>query len=342
MNALSSGWNRPSVIAGQRTWRLLVGTVLVLLFAVLAGCASAPKPGVGGDGASGVTGVAGSSGDGLRLPAKLDPRDPWEPFNRQVFHMNETVDRVMLKPLAEAYVKLLPTLVRRGVSNFFNNLSDFWSFLNSALQGKGANAVHNLTRFQLNTIFGLGGLLDIATEVQIPRNREDFGKTLGTWGVPMGPYVVLPVLGPSSMRDSVGLTVDLTSDLLARVPMNEYLRNGAQAVKVIDKRANLLGATQVLEGASLDPYSFTRDAYIQLRERAVKGDKADDEPLPPEEDYSQPAPTAPAAPAAQTPASGAPQTHPPASAPAQEPAQSPAPSSPRAQAPAEVVASPLA
>lgn len=193
-----------------------------------------------------------------------NPRDPLEPFNRGVSKFNEHVDSVVLKPSATFYREKVPALARTGVSNFFSNLSDAWSGVNSLLQFKLQNAAEDLMRFSVNTVFGLGGILDPASEMNIDRHREDFGQTLGRWGVPAGPYVVLPLLGPSTLRDTLALPVDWQGDPLYHfTPVGE--RDTLYGLRLVDVRANLLRAGDVLEGAALDKYSFTRDAYLQKR-----------------------------------------------------------------------------
>lgn len=197
-----------------------------------------------------------------------DRRDPLENFNRKVMDFNDGVDSVVLKPAATAYRQALPPLVRTGVSNFFSNLTDGWSFVNSALQFKAHNAAENFLRFNVNTFFGLGGILDVASELGIERHREDFGQTLGRWGVPTGPYLVLPLLGPSTVRDSLALPVDRQGDPLRELNPDAW-RNGLYGLRVVDARSNLLRASSVLEQAALDRYSFTRDAYLQRRRAEV-------------------------------------------------------------------------
>nr|WP_049871359.1 VacJ family lipoprotein [Ramlibacter tataouinensis] len=198
-----------------------------------------------------------------------DRRDPFENFNRKVSDFNESVDAVVLKPAATVYREALPPLVRTGVSNFFGNLSDAWSFVNSALQLKGQNAAENWMRLNVNTIFGLGGILDVASELGIERHREDFGQTLGSWGVPTGPYLVLPLLGPSTVRDTFALPVDNLGDPVAAVDPAGW-RNSLYGLRVVNVRSNLLRASSVLEEAALDRYSFTRDAYLQRRRAEVQ------------------------------------------------------------------------
>lgn len=197
-----------------------------------------------------------------------NPRDPLEPFNRSVTKFNDAVDEAVLKPVATAYQEVTPSVVQTGVGNFFGNLGDLWSSVNAALQLRPREATENLARFNLNTFFGLGGLLDIASEAGIPRTRIDFGQTMGRWGVPSGPYLVLPLLGPSSARDTAGLLVDSQGDLLTEVtPVSA--RNSLYALRIVHTRASLLRAGSVLEGAALDRYSFMRDFYLNRRQNQI-------------------------------------------------------------------------
>ncbi|MDB5871133.1 MAG: lipoprotein precursor-like protein [Ramlibacter sp.] len=204
-----------------------------------------------------------------------NPRDPLEPLNRHVSDFNEGVDAIVLKPAATVYKKVVPPLVRTGVSNFFGNLSDGWSFINSALQFKFQNAAENFMRLNVNTFFGLGGILDIASELNIERHREDFGQTLGRWGVPSGPYLVLPLLGPSTLRDALAFTIDRRGD-----PVN-YVRpastgDSLYVLRAVDVRSNLLRIGSVIDDAALDKYSFTRDAYLQKRRSDIFDSKDSD------------------------------------------------------------------
>ena len=199
-----------------------------------------------------------------------NPIDPFEPLNRSVFRFNEGVDRAVFRPVATAYRDTLPLMVRTGVGNFFGNLGDVWSLANNVMQLKLQNSAETFMRLNVNTIFGLGGLLDIATEAGIERHREDFGQTLGYWGVPAGPYVVLPLLGPSTVRDTVALPVDHYGDLLSIVH-DAGARNGLYGLKIVDERANFLRAGQMLDEMALDKYSFTRDAFMQRRQSEVSG-----------------------------------------------------------------------
>lgn len=203
-----------------------------------------------------------------------NPRDPLEPFNRGVSSFNDAIDDAVLKPVATAYQTVTPDPVRTGVNNFFGNLRDLYSAVNALLQARPQVAVENFMRFNVNTFFGLGGLLDIATEANIPRTTLDFGHTLGRWGVPAGPYVVLPFFGPSSVRDTAGLAVDTHGDALRAVD-HVPTRNSLYTLRAVDTRAGLLRAGSVLEGAALDKYSFTRDAYLQRRQSQVEAAQGD-------------------------------------------------------------------
>jgi phospholipid-binding lipoprotein MlaA len=204
-----------------------------------------------------------------------NPRDPLEPFNRGVYQFNDAVDRAVVKPVATVYRDVLPSPVRTGVSNFFYNLQDAWSIVNNTLQLKPEQAGNSFFRFGVNTVFGLGGVLDIATEMRIERSTEDFGQTLGRWGVGAGPYLVLPLLGPSTMRDAAALTVDMQGNLLSNAAVPE--RNSAKALELLDRRSRLLQATDMLDQVALDPYTFTRDAFLQRRRSAVYDGNPPDE-----------------------------------------------------------------
>ena len=200
--------------------------------------------------------------------ATNNPRDPLEPFNRGVFAFNDTVDKYALKPVATVYKNVLPSFVQTGVHNFFGNLTDAWSGVNNMLQGKGQAGMQDFTRFAMNSTFGLVGVLDIATPAGLPKHNEDLGQTLGHWGVPSGPYLVLPLLGPSTVRDTAALPGDWYGDLWAhKRPQN--VRNIGTAVKAVDVRATYLDASDLVEGAALDRYEFLRDGYLQRRESQV-------------------------------------------------------------------------
>ena len=200
--------------------------------------------------------------------ADLDPRDPWERYNRDMYRFNEAVDRSLFQPLARGYNAITPDLVNRGITNFFNNLEDVRSALNNLLQFKFGRALSDVGRVAVNSTAGLLGFMDVASNVNLPRYNEDFGQTLGSWGVGSGPYVVLPFFGPSSARDGVGVAVDWFTDPVILID-NEWLRWGMRGLDIVDTRADLLYASRVLEQAALDPYSFIRDAYLQRRQDLV-------------------------------------------------------------------------
>ncbi|HEY8606967.1 MAG TPA: VacJ family lipoprotein [Noviherbaspirillum sp.] len=200
--------------------------------------------------------------------ATNNPRDPFETYNRAVFSFNDTLDRAAVKPAAEAYKATLPQFVQTGVSNFFGNLGDVWTAANSFLQGKFTNGVTDVMRVTVNSTMGLFGVLDIATEAGLPKHSEDFGQTLGRWGVNAGPYVVLPILGPSTVRDTAATPLDLAADPWAYVSTTPWTAAGS-VVRVVDLRARVLDASNLLEEAALDRYVFVRDAYLQRRESRV-------------------------------------------------------------------------
>jgi phospholipid-binding lipoprotein MlaA len=205
---------------------------------------------------------------GCAAGPNTNPRDPLEPFNRGVYKFNDAVDTAVLKPVATAYVNVTPVVVRTGVSNFFSNLSEPWSFVNNVLQGKGSQAGDNFGRFVLNTVFGVLGLADPASDAGIERHREDFGQTLGRWGVPSGPYLVLPLLGSSTVRDTAALPIDMQGNLLQQVD-DSGARLATYALRAVNARASLLRAGSVLDEAALDKYTFSRDVYLQVRRSEV-------------------------------------------------------------------------
>lgn len=198
-----------------------------------------------------------------------NPRDPFEPVNRVVYSINDGLDRAIAKPVAEGYRAVVPELARSGVTNFFSNLEDVWIMLNNLLQGKVESALDDMARVLVNSTVGLFGVVDVASDLGISKHNEDFGQTLGRWGVGSGPYVVLPFLGSSTLRDALGRgLVDMQGDIvrqLDRVPT----RNSLLVTRLINTRANLLDASRIVEEAALDKYSFTRDAYLQRRENLV-------------------------------------------------------------------------
>ncbi|MBQ0958100.1 VacJ family lipoprotein [Ideonella sp. 4Y11] len=207
------------------------------------------------------------------------PKDPFERGNRAVYRFNDSVDKAVLKPVAEAYVAAVPELVRSGVGNFFGNIGDVWSAVNKLLQGKVVQGAQMTMRVATNTVFGLGGLLDPATEMGLERQSEDFGQTLGYWGVPSGPYLVLPLFGPSTLRDAAALPLDKTAVNIGRVINDDGGVIAANGLQLTQTRSELLGASKLLGDVSLDPYAFLRDAYLARRRNLVwDGDPPDEDP----------------------------------------------------------------
>jgi phospholipid-binding lipoprotein MlaA len=197
--------------------------------------------------------------------ATTNQRDPLEPLNRGVFAFNDTVDKYALKPVATAYKKVLPSPIQTGVHNFFGNLTDAWSGVNNLLQGKGNAGVDDISRFVINSTFGVLGIFDVAG---VPKHNEDLGQTLGYWGVPSGPYLVLPLLGPSTLRDTAALPADWYGDIWTHKDPTRW-RNIGTAIKAVDTRATLLDASDLVEGAALDRYEFIRDGFLQRRDSQV-------------------------------------------------------------------------
>lgn len=196
--------------------------------------------------------------------------DPFEPMNRAVFSFNEAADDYVIKPIAEAYKFVLPEFVRTGVTNFFSNINDVLIAANNLLQAKPVEAANDIGRFLINSTIGVLGLFDVATDMGLDKNREDFGQTLGVWGFSDGPYVVLPFFGASNVRDTVGLAVDIETDFMINTnKLNSDEKIAVNALRVINRRADLLDAGQLLEDAAFDKYSFMRDGYLQRRRNQV-------------------------------------------------------------------------
>lgn len=216
-----------------------------------------------------------------------DPRDPWEGFNRGVYSVNDSIDRVVVKPVAQAYTYVTPQPVRSCISNIFGNLGDVWSAANSFLQGRGLDGINTVGRVLFNTTMGVGGCFDVASETGAYKIPNDFGVTLGVWGIGQGPYLVLPLFGPSTVRDGVGRIADTASPVaLGQLVENTRWRNSLWGLQLVNTRANLLDTTDMIDRVSIDPYSFVRDAYLQRREGQVRGNNADaPQNLP---DYSDP------------------------------------------------------
>ena len=235
-----------------------VRLALLLLTAALGGCATIQDA---------------RGGPGQRL-------DPWENWNRKVFAFNESLDENVLKPVATGYAKVVPQLVRRGVDNFFNNTADAWSAINNVLQAKPEPAFQDVVRVTTNTFFGFLGVLDIASEFGLEHHYEDFGQTLGRWGFGAGAYVVWPLLGPSSVRDSAALPADRWFASPSVYLSDGRFQGGITVLQIVNTRANLLGASRVLDDIALDKYTFLRDAYLQRRRSLVYDGDAPDDPNP--------------------------------------------------------------
>ncbi len=208
------------------------------------------------------------------MAERSDPRDPYENFNRKVFVVNQVFDQVLLKPVSKGYANYAPNFIQTTIGNFFGNLADVWTAVNNFLQGKPRQGIQDTGRVAVNTVFGVAGLADVATKLGFPKHQEDFGQTLGVWGVKPGPYVMLPVFGPSTMRDALAKPLDLYADpvnLSTRTDVEYSLR----AIRLVDDRARLLPTTDMIEKVALDPYQFVRDAHFQQREAKVNDAKSD-------------------------------------------------------------------
>lgn len=218
-----------------------------------------------------------------------DPRDPIEPINRGIYKFNDTVDKAVLKPVAQGYKAVLPSPVRSGVTNFFGNIDDVFTALNNALQFKFQRATSDFMRVVFNTTFGIAGIFDVATSFGLEKHDEDFGQTLGYWGVGDGPFLMLPFLGPSNVRDTVGLAAYYQLDPVTNLD-HIPTRNSLTALRAVDHRARLLDAEKVLDEAALDPYTFLRDAYIQHRRSVIHDGNPPREKLLDDEEPDAPAP----------------------------------------------------
>jgi len=246
--------------------------VAAIAMAVLAGCSTVRSP---------------------------DSRDPWEGMNRATFEFNDGFDKVLMRPVAEGYRFILPSPARNAVTNFFSNLNDPWVALNQLMQGKMERAIDDLGRFVWNSTFGLLGLIDVASDMGLAKHKEDFGQTLAVWGVDFGPYFVLPILGPSSVRDASGTVVDAFAYLPWQIPKWADFDHrvtwqwSLTGLDLVQARANLLDATDLLEQAALDRYAFLRNAYFQRRRNLIYD--GDPPPLPPDKQsgatpFADPAP----------------------------------------------------
>lgn len=230
--------------------------------------------------------------------ATAQNRDPLESWNRAMFSFNESLDENMLKPVAKGYKAVVPDPLRTAVSNFTGNLKDIWSTANLFMQGRMRDGTLGVIRVSVNSTLGLAGLLDIATPMQLQRPNEDFGQTLGVWGVKPGAYVVWPVLGPSTLRDSVGLPGDMYFSA-STLGTSGTETNALRALEVVNTRARLLDASNLIDDVALDKYAFIRDAYMQRRQNLIyEGD-------PPEEDEPEERFDEPSAPASASPSASA-------------------------------------
>lgn len=198
-----------------------------------------------------------------------DPRDPIEPVNRAVHRFNEGFDRAVLKPVAQGYRAVTPSLAQSGLRNFFSNLDDVTVVANDFLQFKLKQGAHDFMRLAFNSSLGLFGLLDISSEMGLQKHNEDFGQTLGHWGVGSGPYLVLPFIGPGNLRDSTAFAIDTRHTDLARNLEDVATRNPVLGLRLVTQRADLLDAKQVADEAALDNYEFTRDFYLERRRGLV-------------------------------------------------------------------------
>ena len=238
-------------VAPDRRRPALARAALAVAVALLAGCAAAPSR-----------------------------DDPLEPMNRALYEFHDTVDTAVVKPVAQAYIDVVPELIRTGVSNVFNNIEDLISAVNSLLQGKLDKFDDDLARVVLNTAFGVGGIFDLASMVGIERGNEDFGQTFGAWGLPQGPYLFVPFFGPTTVRDGSGTIVRIMVGpvgYIGEVP----LRNSLYGLGAVDLRAQALSAGAIVDTAALDRYLFIRNAYLQRRRYLLYDGKPPPEPEEP-------------------------------------------------------------
>ena len=221
--------------------------VLLLLLCLLAGCASSGRV--------------------------SDPRDPLEGFNRSVYRFNDAMDTHLFNPIGKVYKKVTPDLLDRGVSNFFGNLGDISVIANDFLQLK-PEAAQDIARFVFNSSIGLLGFFDVATPMGLPQHNEDFGQTLGVWGVPPGPYLMVPLFGPSTFRDALGFAVDRTFLSPVSYVRDDAYRGGLMALNYIDFKADLLSTRDLMQEAAVDPYEFMKNAYLTRRDNQVHNRQA--------------------------------------------------------------------
>ena len=216
--------------------------------------------------------------------------DPFEPWNRAMYEVHQAVDGALIKPIAQAYVAYVPEPVRTGVSNFFGNIDDLFTGINNMLEGNGNQAGDDFGRVLLNTSMGFGGILDLASMVGIPKDKKDFGITFGKWGIPQGPYLFVPLFGPTTVRDGTGVLVRYFTGPVGYID-NIPVRNSLYGLGYLDLRAQALSAESVLDTAALDKYRFLRNAYLNNRYYQVYGKQR---PQEDEDDSAAPAPATPA------------------------------------------------
>ncbi len=197
-----------------------------------------------------------------------NPKDPIEGFNRAMFAINDGVDQTIVRPVAVGYDTVMPSPLKKGVTNFFGNIADLFIGVNNLLQGKVSSGVSDFGRVLVNSTVGLLGLIDVASDIGMEKHDEDFGQTFGRWGIGSGAYVVLPLLGPSTVRDSIGLVADMKTNPIPYLD-NVSARNSLLALNLVDKRAGFLAADKVVEAAALDKYSYIRDAHLQRRRNLI-------------------------------------------------------------------------
>lgn len=257
-------------------------------------------------------------------------RDPYESFNRKVYAFNKGVDKTVVKPVTKGYRAITPKPARRGLTAFLQNAREPLNFINALLQGKPKQAVETLGRFSVNTVLGVGGLADHATDMGLPAQKEDFGQTMAVWGIRSGPYIMLPLLGPSTMRDGFGFGVDIFTDPyrygLREIGVTGWKNWAELGVEAIDFRSNLMDTADVLLRGSADEYATVRSAYLQSREALITDGASDTDEDVPNPEFApadiEDMPDAPDTP--DSPASDTPAPSPPAAEPIAEPAAAPA------------------
>lgn len=220
-------------------------------------------------------GISGCASTGSQMAEEAHPEDPWEGFNRRIFAFNDVLDRYALKPVATGYRTVTPDPVQTGVGNFFANLGEVRTAINSLLQGKPSNAGLATSRFLINSTVGVGGLLDYATLMEVTADDEDFGQTLAAWGWADSRYLVLPLLGPSTLRDTTGLPADMAAYPPTYID-DDATRVGLTALNIVDTRAGLLDQEELISG---DRYRFIRDAFLQSRQFAINDGELGDDPF---------------------------------------------------------------